>query len=69
MTTISIKHGVNPLNYAADGLAHVVYTLHLWHERAKQRRALQALTDDQLRDVGISRPAARVESSKPFWRA
>jgi uncharacterized protein YjiS (DUF1127 family) len=41
----------------------------LWHERARQRRALAQLSDAQLRDIGISRGAARQEASQPFWRA
>jgi uncharacterized protein YjiS (DUF1127 family) len=40
----------------------------LWHERARQRRALAQLSDAQLRDIGISRSAARQEASQPFWR-
>jgi len=37
-------------------------------ERARQRRGLDALTDDQLRDIGLSRGEALREAAKPFWR-
>ena len=39
-----------------------------WHDRARERRALMQLTDDMLRDIGISRAEAHGESAKPFWR-
>jgi len=35
---------------------------------SKQRRDLSQLTDDQLKDIGISRVDAMREASKPFWR-
>ncbi len=38
-----------------------------WHERSRQRRALGALTDAQLKDIGLSRAEASRESGKPFW--
>ncbi|MDN2567881.1 DUF1127 domain-containing protein [Aquibium sp. A9E412] len=36
-------------------------------ERRRSRRALAALTDEALRDIGISRAQARRESARPFW--
>lgn len=36
-------------------------------ERRRQRRDLMALTDDQLKDIGISRSMANREASRPFW--
>jgi uncharacterized protein YjiS (DUF1127 family) len=41
----------------------------LWHERARQRHALAQLSDEHLRDIGISRSDARREACQPFWRA
>jgi uncharacterized protein YjiS (DUF1127 family) len=41
----------------------------VWHERARQRRALARLDDRLLRDVGLSRAQAVGEARKPFWRA
>ena len=39
-----------------------------WVEVHRQRRALLALGDDMLKDIGISRAQADAEGSKPFWR-
>ena len=39
-----------------------------WAEVSRQRRALLALSDDMLKDIGISRSQADFEGSKPFWR-
>lgn len=38
-----------------------------WH-RLHTRKALLALTPDQLKDVGLTREQAREEGLKPFWR-
>lgn len=39
-----------------------------WHERWLQRRALEELTADRLRDIGVTRAQAVAEARKPFWR-
>ncbi|WP_377809465.1 DUF1127 domain-containing protein [Azospirillum sp. A29] len=39
-----------------------------WNERRRQRRALEALPDHLLSDIGISRADADHEAEKPFWR-
>ena len=39
-----------------------------WHEVARQRRALLALSDRMLKDIGITRAEAEREASRPFWR-
>ena len=36
-------------------------------EKSKQRRALRALDDRLLADIGITRQAAEREACKPFW--
>lgn len=38
-----------------------------WLARRRSRRALKALTDDELRDIGVSRSAALKEAARPFW--
>ena len=40
----------------------------VWHQRARQRRELQCLSDRMLRDIGLTRADVLAESSKPFWR-
>ncbi len=49
-------------------LTGVVDRLLNWHERARQRRELQGLSDQMLRDIGLSRADVEAEASKPFWR-
>jgi uncharacterized protein YjiS (DUF1127 family) len=44
------------------------WVLTCW-ERARQRRALAALDDHLLQDVGISRAEAIREIHRPFWRS
>ncbi len=39
-----------------------------WSERRRQRRALEALPDHLLSDIGISRADAEQEAHKPFWQ-
>lgn len=39
-----------------------------WTERRRQRRALEALPDHLLHDIGLSRADAVNEADKPFWR-
>lgn len=40
-----------------------------WVERRRQRRALYELSDELLKDIGVSRADALREAGKPFWRA
>jgi len=35
--------------------------------RWRQRRDLRELSDDQLRDIGVTRQDARREAARPFW--
>lgn len=42
-------------------------TIAVWHDRARQRRALARLDADRLRDIGITHTQARREADKPFW--
>ncbi len=43
--------------------------IRMWLERSRQRRALAALDDRLLRDVGVTSAQARREAGKPFWSA
>ncbi|MGH6961874.1 MAG: DUF1127 domain-containing protein [Dongiaceae bacterium] len=38
------------------------------HERSRQRRALAAMDDHLLKDIGLARADILQESAKPFWR-
>lgn len=61
------------LHRAWDGFRRVangaIGYLHLWEERARTRRALMALDDHTLQDIGLGRSEAYREYAKPFWRA
>lgn len=57
-----------------DSRAGVLDLVRLWICRHRERKALaeltskDALSDHILRDIGLTRAAARAESEKPFWR-
>ncbi|WP_415900900.1 DUF1127 domain-containing protein [Neptuniibacter sp. QD48_11] len=38
-----------------------------WHQNYRTRKALMKLSDEQLKDIGLSRVQAHKESSKAFW--
>lgn len=48
-------------------ISRVAATLGTWLGRARQRRALSDLNEHLLRDIGVTRDAARLEAAKPFW--
>lgn len=50
------------------GLGAMAATVAVWMERGRSRRALAALDDHQLKDIGLSRADACQESGKPFWQ-
>ena len=41
----------------------------VWRQRMRQRRQLARLDDALLKDIGLTRCDAEMESAKPFWRA
>jgi uncharacterized protein YjiS (DUF1127 family) len=49
------------------GLTSLVLRLLRWQELARQRRALAAMDDHMLKDIGLSRADARREAERPFW--
>ena len=49
-------------------LLSLMLTIEAWAERHRQRRALLALNDHALKDIGFSSTDAWQEGSKPFWR-
>ena len=42
--------------------------LQKYYATVKQRQVLSQLTDDQLKDIGITRVDAMQEAEKPFWK-
>lgn len=55
------KGGASPLVRGVDWLMERL-------ERMRERRALAALDDRILHDLGITRAQADNEAGKPFWR-
>ncbi|KAF1068079.1 MAG: hypothetical protein GAK45_01473 [Pseudomonas citronellolis] len=39
-----------------------------WQRVARQRRQLAAMSDEMLKDIGLSRADVLGESETPFWR-
>ncbi len=52
-------------------MGRLVRSLFIWIDRLLEHRrsrlALLELTDDQLKDIGISRADAYREGTRPFW--
>ena len=40
----------------------------IWWRRMQDRRTLATMSEQSLRDIGITRYEAYYEASKPFWR-
>jgi uncharacterized protein YjiS (DUF1127 family) len=49
-------------------LVNVLEQVLVWHQRMIERRQLAALSDVELRDIGLSRTDIAGEINKPFWR-
>jgi uncharacterized protein YjiS (DUF1127 family) len=48
-------------------LATALRQIAVWIDRRRQRHALAELNDRMLRDINVSREAARREAGRPFW--
>jgi len=64
-----VLHRHSPRSDASQRSARASDVLRLWRQRTRSRKQLGDLTEDQLRDIGLSRADAFVEANKPFWRA
>jgi uncharacterized protein YjiS (DUF1127 family) len=67
----SCPHALRPLSpwdAISVTLLTVIDTVRRWAKRSRQRKALAALEDWQLKDMGISRMDAITEANKPFWK-
>jgi uncharacterized protein YjiS (DUF1127 family) len=54
--------------HISDVFTRLRQNLHIWRERARQRRELAKWTDRDLHDVGLSWSDVVREVEKPFWR-
>jgi uncharacterized protein YjiS (DUF1127 family) len=51
-----------------QGFTRIVEALLAWHDRARERHSLMELSDQMLRDIGISRAQAQGEAARASWR-
>jgi uncharacterized protein YjiS (DUF1127 family) len=66
----SLSHTADNRRVWRAGVLHRLVELPLlWMERSRDRRFLDALSDHQLRDIGVNRAMIETETAKPFWRA
>ncbi len=72
MNTLSIArtpaHPPRAVRAALAALAGLKAQLATWSARQRQRAAALALSDAELKDLGISRAQAAFDHDKPFWR-
>jgi uncharacterized protein YjiS (DUF1127 family) len=72
MNTLSVArtqaHAPRPARAALAGLAGLKAQLATWSARQRQRAAALALSDAELKDLGISRAQVAFDHNKPFWR-
>jgi len=61
-------HAVVRPERLAGGLGTVLSALADWSERRRQRRALEALSDAGLKDLGLSRADVHAETRKWPWQ-
>lgn len=54
--------------WLGEALVGAVDTLLLWQERGRQRRQLAMLSDDLLKDIGVTRADVHVECRKRPWQ-
>ena len=52
----------------APVLDRMIETPIAWLERMRERRQLAGLSDDMLKDIGVSRADVEHVVEKPFWR-
>lgn len=58
---------VGDASFPVFSFAGLVRRFRRLSDRWRQRRDLLELTDDQLRDIGVTRAQARCEAARPFW--
>lgn len=64
---VQAKSGARVINHTVAQPACSRWAL--YRHRWATRQALRELTDDELRDIGMSAQQARIEADKPFWRS
>lgn len=65
ISTISLKKPI--LRVIGAALMAALEAIDLRLQRQRSRRDLLELTDDQLKDIGLSRSDAHCEGYRPLW--
>jgi uncharacterized protein YjiS (DUF1127 family) len=52
-----------------DAFDRVIETPIAWLERMRERQQLAGLSDDMLKDIGVSRADVEHVVEKPFWKS
>lgn len=60
-----VRRGKSPVLAALLQGSLIWFRAHL--ERHRSRRILMAMSDEQLKDIGLSRSTAYAEGARPFW--
>lgn len=63
----SILPAARKRNTLFSWIIHLLCMVSRFRALAKQRTELEALTDEQLDDIGLTREMADSEARKPFW--
>ena len=64
---VATQRPVQPRHWMASAAARFAMLVCRWSGRRRQRLDLAALSDWQLRDLGLTRDAAMEEARRPFW--
>ena len=66
VTALTYLQG-RPLTPAASVALYAAVVFVSWAERRKSRKALAALDDHLLRDIGVTQAQAQKEAKRPFY--
>lgn len=64
----SHKFSLSSASFLASRWSQGIALIKLWRERARQRQTLASLSDNDLKDLGLSRADAYAEGRKHFWQ-
>ncbi|MHC8318800.1 DUF1127 domain-containing protein [Pseudomonas sp. LB3P31] len=59
--------GSSTFNSIARALNDAFAQIGRWRQLHRERAEIASLSDDRLRDIGLSRCDVRRESARPFW--
>ncbi|MGH8388616.1 MAG: DUF1127 domain-containing protein [Pseudomonas sp.] len=54
-------------NHSVHLISDLLHKVSRWYELHRERELLASLSDEALKDIGMSRADVEFESVKPFW--